>query len=206
MSSRIEMVFPSYIYRGTLNTRQARVLNRDFIKEIAALETLDGDGRRWSRAHYHNGYSSYSSLDQLHLTSPNFGELEKLLRPHVRRFVKALKLDLRGQPLTMTTCWANAMGQGTHHTLHTHPLSVISGVYYVNMPKGSSPFKIEDPRMGFLMAAPPRLASAPAREQNYITIQSKPGDIILFESWMRHEVPPHRGSRPRISISFNYEF
>lgn len=205
MASRVEMVFPSYIYRGQLSRPQATRLNRDLITEISALEELDVEGRRWSRNNYHNGYSSYSSMDQLHLTSPNFGELEKLLRPHVRKFIKALKWDLsRGTP-SMTTCWANSMGQGTHHTLHTHPLCVISGVYYVNMPKGSSPFKIEDPRMGFLMAAPPRLGSAPANEQNYLTILSKPGEFILFESWMRHEVPPHRGNQARISISFNYE-
>lgn len=205
MPSRVETVFPSYIYRGQLSHSQAAKLNRDLIREISALEELDIEGRRWSHTHYQNGYSSYSSMDQLHLTSPNFGELEKLLRPHIRRFIKALKWDLsRGKP-SMTTCWANSMGQGTHHTLHTHPLSVISGVYYVNMPKGSSPFKIEDPRMGFFMAAPPRLASAPANEQNYLSVLSKPGDFILFESWMRHEVPPHRGSQPRISISFNYE-
>lgn len=206
MSSHIEMVFPSYIYRGQLSPARSKSINRDFMKEIPALEELDLEGRRWSRDNYYNGYSSYSSMDQLHLTSPNFAELETLLRPHVRRFAKMLKWDLRDSPLKMTTCWANAMGEGTHHTLHTHPLSVISGVYYVNMPKGASPFKIEDPRMGLLMASPPRSPSAPAREQNYMLIHSKPGDFILFESWMRHEVPPHRGSAPRVSISFNYEW
>ncbi len=205
MPSRIEMVFPSYIYRGQLGSKIAKNLNRDFAKEITTLSEIDKEGQKWSRDNYYNGYSSYSSLDQLHHTSPNFAELEKHLRPHVRRFAKALNWDLSGYKLRMTTCWANAMGSGTHHTLHIHPLSVISGVYYVTMPRGSSPFKIEDPRMGLLMASPPRLASAPEREKNYMSIQSKPGDFLLFESWMRHEVPPHRGTQPRISISFNYE-
>lgn len=205
MSSKVEMVFPSYIYRGQLSAKYSKPLNLDFLREIEALEDLDVEGRRWSMKNYYNGYSSYSSMDQLHLTSPNFAELERLLRPHVQRFAKALKWDLRGEKLKMTTCWANSMGEGTHHTLHTHPLSVLSGVYYVNMPKGSSPFKIEDPRMGLFMNSPGRLASAPENEQNYMTILSKPGNFILFESWMRHEVPPHRGQKPRISISFNYE-
>lgn len=203
MASRVEMVFPSYIYRGSLSG--AARLNKDFVREIAALEKMDHYGREWSRAHYTGGYSSYSSMTQLHMTSPNFGELKDRLAPHVAKFVSALKWDMRGRKLRMTTCWANSMGQGTHHTLHLHPMSVISGVYYVNLPAGSSPFKIEDPRMGFLMAAPPRKASAPANQKNYIEIRPKPGEFILFESWMRHEVPPHRGKLPRLSISFNYE-
>lgn len=199
----VETLFPSYIYRAHLNQKN---LNKDLAQEIATLEQLDKSGREWSRGHYVNGYSSYSSLTQLHKTSPNFGALEKLLRPHVQRYVKALKWDLMGRKLAMTTCWANSMGTGTHHTLHNHPLCVISGVYYVDVPAGSSPLKIEDPRMSMLMASPPRKSSAPASEQNYYLIKAKPGEFVLFESWMRHEVPPHRGKKRRLSISFNYEF
>ena len=205
MSSKIEMVFPSYIYRGALPPKTAARLNKDLTREIAAMEEIDDDGRTWSEERYVGGYTSYSSMAQLHQTSPNFAELKDLLAPHVTRFSKALKWDLQGRQIEMSNCWANSMGYGTHHTLHTHPLSVLSGVYYVNLPSGSSPFKIEDPRMGLLMAAPPRKSSAPARVQNYIEILSKPGQFILFESWMRHEVPPHRGQSRRLSISFNYE-
>ena len=205
MASNIEMVFPSYIYRGRLGPKTARRLNRDLAQEIANMEEIDDLGRTWSQERYIGGYTSYSSMAQLHHTSPNFGELKKLLEPHVARFSQALKWDLRGRKLEMSTCWANSMGFGTHHTLHTHPLCVISGVYYVNLPSGSSPFKIEDPRMGYLMAAPPRKASAPAHMQNYMEIHSRPGEFILFESWMRHEGPPHRGKQRRLSISFNYE-
>lgn len=205
MASKVEMVFPSYIYRGALPAAKAEVLNREFVREIAVLEKMDDYGREWSRTHYVGGYSSYSSLANLHHTSPNFAELRDLLMPHVAKFVKALKWDMKGRKLNMTTCWANSMGFGTHHTLHIHPMSVISGAYYVNLPDGSSPFKLEDPRIGFLMAAPPRKSGAPKGEQNYINFSPKPGEFLLFESWMRHEVPPHRGQKPRLSISFNFE-
>lgn len=203
MSSKFETLFPTYIYRGRLS---ASALNRDLAKEIRTLSEIDREGQKWSRKNYVGGYSSYASLTKLHKTSPNFGELEKRLRPHIRKFIKKQKWDLLGRKLEMTTCWANKMGYATHHTLHTHPLSVISGVYYVDVPPGSSSFKIEDPRLGFLMNSPPRLASAPASEQNYILVPPKVGEFILFESWVRHEVPPHLGRKDRLSISFNYEF
>lgn len=200
----IEPLFPSYLYKGQLAA--AGRFNRELKQEISALEKVDSYGREWSRTHYVGGYSSYSSMCNLHKTSPNLAELERRLRPHVAHFVKKLNWDLMGRRVAMTTCWVNAMGLGTYHTLHVHPSSVLSGVYYVDLPKGSSPFKLEDPRMGLMMASPPRKRSAPQREQNYFQIDAKPGQFLLFESWMRHEVPPHRGAQRRLSVSFNFEW
>ena len=200
----IETVFPSYIYRGQI--RNSAKFNRDLAKEIGQLEAIDHYGVEWSRTHYIGGYSSYSSMCNLQVTSPNFADLEKKLRTHVKAFTKKLNWDLMGRSVKMTTCWVNSMGPSTYHTLHVHPSSVLSGVYYVDVPRGSSPLKLEDPRMGLLMASPPRKRAAPSREQNYLLIEPKAGQIILFESWMRHEVAPHRASKNRLSVSFNYEW
>lgn len=200
----IKEIFPSHIVVGKLPS--STKLNRELAREIDILSEMDADGIRWSKKNYVEGYSSYSSLTQLHHTSPHFSELEKKLRPYVRQFVKKLEWDLLDKKIEMTTCWANRMGKGTHHTLHLHPLSVISGVYFVSCPPGSSPFKIEDPRMERLMASPPRKSSGQWKNKPYIEFQPKPGEFILFESWMKHEVPPHRGDKPRMSISFNFEW
>ena len=201
----VELVFPSFVYRDRFAPASARRLNRDLALEISQLEEMDSHGVRWSESHYEEGYSSYSSMAQLHQTSPNFAELEERLRPHVQKFTRALNWDLGRRRPRMTTCWANSMGQGTHHTLHLHPLSVISGVYYVSAPKGSSPLRLEDPRMGLFMACPPRRAGAPPNQQPYLRLEPKAGELVLFESWMRHEVPPHRSPERRLSVSFNYE-
>jgi uncharacterized protein (TIGR02466 family) len=142
----------------------------------------------------------------LHQTSPNFGELERALRPHVQRFRRQLQWNLMNGEIQMTSCWANSMGRGCYHGLHLHPGSVISGVYYVDVPAQSSPFKIEDPRLSSLMAAPPRQAKAAAAQQNYVLFPAKAGHLLLFESWLRHEVPPHQVQARRLSISFNYEW
>lgn len=201
----VKLVFPTFIYTGDLG-ETARKLNKKLSKEIKILSEIDEAGQRWSKVNYYGGYSSYGSLTKLHRTSPYFQELEDLLRGHVKKFVKALNFDLMGRKLEMTTCWANSMGHATHHTLHSHPLSVLSGCYYVDVPPKSSPFKIEDPRLPFLMNSPPRKPTAPEEQQNYMLVQPKAGSFLLFESWVRHEVPPHRGTKNRLSISFNYEF
>jgi uncharacterized protein (TIGR02466 family) len=46
--------------------------------------------------------------------------------------------------------------------------------------------------------------AAPARKFQEDLVP-KVGEIILFESWLKHEVPPNRVKGTRISVSFNYE-
>jgi uncharacterized protein (TIGR02466 family) len=55
-----------------------------------------------------------------------------------------------------------------------------------------------------MMAAPARRKSAPRSMQPFIYLSPEPGSIVLFESWLRHEVEPNRSKQDRISISFNY--
>jgi len=32
------------------------------------------------------------------------------------------------------------------------------------------------------------------------------GQVVLFESWLRHEVPSHPTAAERVSVSFNYNW
>jgi uncharacterized protein (TIGR02466 family) len=56
------------------------------------------------------------------------------------------------------------------------------------------------------MATPPRRSDAPAAFRAHVAVAAKAGDVVLFESWLRHEVPPARYAGERISISFNYRW
>ena len=92
------------------------------------------------------------------------------------------------------------------HSLHLHPLSCISGTYYVATPPGCPGLKFEDPRLDRFMAAPPRKASAPPARRTHVTYPATAGSVILFESWLRHEVVSNRVDAERISISFNFNW
>ena len=54
-----------------------------------------------------------------------------------------------------------------------------------------------------MMAAPPRKARAAAHNRNFIYVQPSPGTVLLWESWLRHEVPTNMAKEDRISVSFN---
>lgn len=200
----IRSLFPTQIYAAALKPKGVALLNQRLLDESMALADADGAGQAWSEKNYLGGYTSYGSHCRLHLISPLFAELERALRPHAQRYAKALDYDMRGRRLMMTDCWVNIMPAQVMHGSHLHPLSFISGTYYVQTPRGAAPLKFEDPRLGLLMAAPPRRAEAPAAKRPFVTHRARAGHLVLFESWLRHEVPASDVKGERVSISFNY--
>ncbi len=192
--ARTKNWFPTLIYSAPLGAG-VPALNRELIGDVARIRAADTAGRRWSKTGYPGGYTSYGSLDRLHRLSSSFADLQKRIDRHVKVYARALGWKPAPR-LVMTDCWVNVMPQGCAHSFHLHPQSVISGTYYVRTPRGTPGLKFEDPRLSRFMAAPPRLA--------HLTYPARAGEVILFESWLRHEVPANPVDRERVSISFNY--
>lgn len=202
----LQALFPTRIYSARLQPRGANVLNSRLLRECRQLALDDGAGRAWSRTNYPGGYTSYSSASRLHQMSPTFAQLEKRIDAHVRRFAGALEFDLAARKLVMTDCWVNVMTRHVVHGLHLHPLASISGTYYVRTPRGCSGLKFEDPRLDRYMASPPRKVRAKRDNQVWVTLPAEQGNLVLFESWLRHEVAPNPTEAERISVSFNYSW
>lgn len=168
------------------------------------LASDDVAGTRWSRRNYPGGFTSYASAHHMHRVSPTFARLQRWIDGHVARFARELEFDLGGKSLSMTDCWVNVMPRGVTHSLHLHPLSVLSGTYYVRVPRGAPGLKFEDPRLDRYMGAPPRAANAADRNRSWVVMPAVPGSLLLFESWLRHEVVANPSAGARVSISFNY--
>lgn len=197
-------LFPTLIYAARLPPARTAGLQRRLLRECRQYSVDDVAGQRWSRRNYPGGYTSYGSLCHMQRISPTFAELERRIAPHLRAYVDALRLDMHGRELAMTDCWINIMPPRVAHSQHIHPLSTISGTYYVRTPRGCAGLKFEDPRLDRFMAAPPRRADAPPQQRPWVTVPAAAGKLVLFESWLRHEVPPNPVRSERISVSFNY--
>lgn len=202
----IQTLFPTSIYYSPLGAKDLKVLNRDLKQEAYKFAEIDLEGQAWSEKNYPGGYTSYGSIAQLHRVSSTFEDLEKYLNKHVAKFVKYLEMDIHPKELQMTSCWINIMPPNVTHSMHIHPLSVISGTYYLQTPKNCSSIKFEDPRMDCFMASPPRKHDAKVTNQRFHSLAPQEGHLVLFESWLRHEVPANKASKERISISFNYDW
>jgi len=200
----IHAFFPTLVYTAALQKSGSREFNRQLLRECRQLRLDDAAGRRWSAKNYPGGYTSYGSTHRLQLISPTFEALRRKLQQHIKAYAAAAELDLDGRPLTMTDCWVNIMPRRVVHGLHLHPLATLSGTYYVQVPPGSPGLKFEDPRLDRFMAAPPRKANARRENRPWITVSATAGQLVLFESWLRHEVVPNPVAGERVSVSFNY--
>jgi len=202
----IHTLFPTLIHHARLPATGWRTFNNRLLRECLQLREDDVAGQRWSKRNYPGGYTSYNSVSRMHQLSPTFAQLERKLNRHVKSYARALSLDLEGRELSMTDCWVNIMPTRVVHSLHLHPLSTISGTYYVQTPKHSSAIKFEDPRLDRFMAVPPRTSDCKPEHRPWFSVAAEAGSLILFESWLRHEVPPNQSAKERISISFNYNW
>lgn len=199
----VDSFFATRIYRGEYAAPGDALIEE---LDLACRSIAEDDlaGQRWSRKHGYLGYTSYASLNDLPWRVPAFAALVRRLDRHVAAFAKELEFDLRGRKLKLDSLWLNILPPGGVHTSHIHPHSVVSGTCYVAVPAGASAIKFEDPRLGFMMAAPPRKPKARPENRQFVYIAPQPGTVLLWESWLRHEVPLNEAAEERISVSFNY--
>lgn len=175
----------------------------DLAHSIRSLARDDAAGLRWSKEHRYRGYTSYASLNDLPRRDPAFATLSKLLAKHAAAFAQQCAFDLGRKP-RLDSLWVNLLESGGNHNGHIHPHSVISGTFYVEVAAGSGPIRFEDPRLPLMMAAPPRSRDAPEGLQPFVTVEPEPGLLLMWESWLRHEVLAGSGHGERMSISFNF--
>ena len=200
--SKIQSFFPTLIYRADSATTAG--LNAKLEQASLMLAQDDLVGIKWCEKHGYQGYTSFASINDLPAQIPAFKALEKILDRHGAQFAKALQWDIRGGKPVCDSMWVNVLPEGGSHTSHIHTNSVISGTYYVCVPQGAGPIVYEDPRHAMMMAAPPKKQNAPREHQSQISETPEVGSLLLWESWLRHEVPVNRAEGLRISISFNY--
>jgi len=194
-------LFVTELYRAAIGEAE---LNADLLDAAKMLAKEDKAGRAWCRENGYQGYTSYSSLDDLPQRATCFEQLVRVMKPHVEAFAGQLQMDLRGKRLKLDNIWVNVLEPGGAHTGHIHPHCVLSGTYYVRVPDGASSLKFEDPRLPMMMAAPAPREDADEEHRRFVYVAPRAGDLLLWESWLRHEVPPNRAASSRVSVSFNY--
>ena len=203
--AKTKLLFSTPLYHASLS--ESENFNMDELeKSCWSIAQDDEAGQKWCDENNYPGYTSYASLTDLTWRSPFFEELKNLLDLHVKTFVEELDFDLEGRNLKLEDLWINILPEGGNHSAHIHPNSVISGTTYISMPSGSSAIKFEDPRHSMMMAAPSRIKDAKEYLKPFIYVNPSVGDVLLWESWLRHEVPANNSSEERISISFNYSW
>ena len=202
--TQITSLFATRLYHAPLSAHGAPIDADELERSCYGIAEDDEAGQDWCEENGYPGYTSYASLTDLPWRFPIFADLVKVLDAHVAAFAKDVQFDLGDKTLQLEDIWINILPEGGIHTGHIHPHSVISGTTYVAMPDGASAIKFEDPRLPMMMAAPTREKDARDELKTFFYVKPAVGDVLLWESWLRHEVPMNMAEDDRVSVSFNY--
>jgi uncharacterized protein (TIGR02466 family) len=191
MSAEVFELFPSPVMRvpGLIDAGQAQAL----AERLAASARVD-NSRSAALAHS----EMLGPGDD-----PGIDELVGKLGPHVQ----AMGELMFGEQLRwlVKEIWVNVLDHGGTQGLHTHANSFVSGVIYLTpfdesartvfmRGMGGGEFAFRNTHAGMK----PNAFNA----EKWIAPAPQPGDLMLFPSWMLHEVPVNRGGR-RVTVAFN---
>ncbi|MCT4559517.1 MAG: TIGR02466 family protein [Pelagimonas sp.] len=205
--SEIKSLFATRLYRASLSEFKPEIDQDELEASCYSIAEDDEAGQDWCEENGYPGYTSYASLTDLNWRFPIFQELKDALDQHVAAFVEQLDFDLGDKEIVLEDLWINILPPGGTHSSHIHPHSVISGTTYVAMPEGAAALKLEDPRLAMMMAAPPRKKDVREDLKTFFYAKPKVGDVLLWESWLRHEVGLNMADEEeRVSVSFNYKW
>jgi len=154
----------------------------------------------WARPHALTvqGQSTYAQRRQI-LELPEFHKLHTWLDSEVSTY-----LDLVGSvnKVTVINSWVNWNPPESSTDRHSHQLSRVSGVFYLEAEPWCSPLRLYSNQRQF--QGYDFISRETDYNQQYRDIGICRGRLILFPGWMEHSVPKTAG--PRTVLSFNTVF
>lgn len=185
---------------------ESEELNRELREVVLAKMEADRGRSLWHGSNI-GGWHSPKDLDTW--PHPCVQRLMERVRAHVRDMVSRLVPDAGPEHLEGWSlhAWANVSRRGARNASHVHSHerdTIWSGIYYVDAGEhlsaaaASGLTKFED-RSG----VPQEILRDPNPFQREISVEPRPGLMVLFSSMLWHRVEPFAGDGSRITIAFN---
>ncbi len=194
--SQVHMLFPTVIQ--VTDVKEPSALNKKLMKALREIRktTKNSLPPSWSCTLYTTIASGFNLLDR-----DEFSELKEIIFTGVTEFANTLRLDIAHYRPKLNECWVNIYGRNDSQEAHIHQNSVISGIYYVQAPKGCAEVLFHSP-MSDVMLEPPTTETLSVNTQT-VGFTPVAGRMILFRSALRHSVRANPVDGKRVSIAFN---
>ena len=134
--------------------------------------------------------------------------VSSVITSSISSYVNENKIFKEGIEYYFRNAWININSKGASNALHNHPLSSLSGVFWVKIPKNSGTIEFQNPSLYIEYAAlnsySDHLTSSTNKYGSYY-LDPPEGYFILFPSHIQHKVNENLSNEDRISISFNLQ-
>jgi uncharacterized protein (TIGR02466 family) len=191
----VDALFPIPLFRYRLDDE---ALNAKLSREIAARRKSEGGMENSNRQGWQSEHDFFQREEAGHAS----------LARHIGQVMKATLLsidpavDFAKIQVTMNG-WVNVNPPGGYNGPHQHTDAVLSGVYYVDVPRGPSE---KGGAIEFLSPHPVRLIRGMLRAPMFaerMHYQPKAGDLLIFPGQLPHWVHPNDSGKARVTVAFN---
>ncbi len=191
-----EYLFPSMVWYADIEG--ASEMNEALVAHISEIRKTLKSTKRSNEMGWH-------SPTNLHLDK-GFAELCDCITGMSQTIAASMNTQANRR-LAIESFWVNINPKFAYNALHDHPQSTLSGVYYVRASDEAGCLRFRDPRAGKRMSPWPVDPDAQKDQRHWDRVNYKPlpGRLIMFPSWLEHDVEPNMSDEERISISFNME-
>lgn len=147
------------------------------------------------------------SKDSYILNKPECAALSSFILECVQEFSdNTLLYEYKSYKLSQS--WVSHKQPGQHHTMHSHPNSLISGVFYYGESEENTPaikFHKTSGAVGQSTIMPRTKADKRTSKFAWseFSVNFEPGLLVLFPSWLHHSVPQNTTDKVRCSLAFN---
>lgn len=147
-----------------------------------------------------NRSGNQTSVDTYVLQDPRLAGLRDFLFAQLQHYAREVMCLPKGLRSVMTQSWVNRNEPGSSHHAHSHPNSLVSGVFFIAGDACPLVFH-RDPVAGTSLSFQP--TTVHAHNAQRWDVRNEPGIAVLFPSTLRHEVVDNDTSTTRYSLSFN---
>ena len=183
----INNIFPTPIYMTKID-RGFTKQELQFVKE--------------QKKHCSNNEGNINTKDNYILNRKQFKNIKKFLDKHCKNYLETIICPKNNIELYITQSWLNYTEANQYHHKHSHPNSVVSGVFYFDSNIKND--KILFSRDGYQQIRP-KIDDTKWNLWNsgtwYFPVET--GQLIMFPSSTTHQVETKQGNNTRISLAFN---
>jgi uncharacterized protein (TIGR02466 family) len=188
-------LFPSVVQVST-HPAAARI-NAELRGAVANIRatTPNGKPQDWAG----NLYTTVENNNELQL-HPSFKEISNFIENECANFASINKLFISNDGVFIKNLWVNIYTKNNSMDVHNHPNSLFTGVYFLKVPENSAKFAFDSPNSESMVSTPINKISP--YNQYQPAFEANEGELIVFNSYLKHRVLLHDIEEERISIGF----